>query len=107
MRRTPTPMLSQRPGLDTRIVDGHAFIISKRTIKCLPPSGAVVWTLLEEPASRADILAAMRQLYPQVSRQKLAADIKALLAQLAAARLLREVKPKPPRAAASRSAVRL
>ncbi len=80
MRSKKPAVFSQRPGLDTRIVDADAFVITRTTIKHLNAAGAVVWLLLEEPATRKELLAMLRELYPDVAWQKLSADLGKLLA---------------------------
>jgi Coenzyme PQQ synthesis protein D (PqqD) len=82
MRRKKPAVFSQRPGLDTRIVDADAFVITRTTIKHLNAAGAVVWLLLEEPSTRRELLSLLREIYPAVAWQKLSADLGKLLANL-------------------------
>ncbi len=70
----------QRPGLDTRLVDEDAYVITPVTIQHLNATGAMVWLLLEEPATRREVLAGMREIYADVAWQRLSADLGKLLA---------------------------
>ena len=72
----------QRQGLDTRIVDADAFVITETTIKNLNATAAVVWLLLEEPSTRKELLVLMRELYPDIAWRKISADLGKLLAEL-------------------------
>ncbi len=82
MRRGKPIIYHQRPGLDTRIIDADAFVMTQTTIKHLNPAGAIVWLLLEEPSTRRELLVLLRELYPDIAWQKLSADLGKLLANL-------------------------
>jgi hypothetical protein len=72
----------QRPGLDTRMVDGEAFIITPSTIRHLNPVASLIWLALEQPLRRAELVELMAEFYPGVPREQLAADVRRALAQL-------------------------
>jgi hypothetical protein len=72
----------QRPGLDTRIVDGEAFVITRTTIQHLNPVATLIWLAIETPATHRDITALLCEFYPAVPRRQLSADLSRSLKDL-------------------------
>ena len=93
MRKPQTLIFCHRPGLDTRLVEEDAFIITRTTIKHLNPTAAIVWLLLDEPTTRHDVLTVLKTTYPDVSWQRLSADLGKLLSELLQSNLIRIIKP--------------
>lgn len=79
------------PRLLTRIVDGEGFIISRHAIRNLSPAGTVMWLAFETPASKAEALALLVDVFPQASRRTLARDLTKLVASLSKQGLLRQL----------------
>ena len=93
MRKPQTQIFCHRPGLDTRLVEEDAFVITRTTIKHLNPTAAIVWLLLDEPTTRHDLLTVLKTNYPGVSWQRLSADLGKLLNKLLQSNLIRIIKP--------------
>lgn len=72
----------QRRGLDTRIVDGEAFVITRTTIQHLNPVATVIWLALEQSSTRREVLDILGGLYPEVERATLSTDLNRSLAML-------------------------
>jgi len=85
-------LYAQRPGLDSRQVDDHVFVITAATIVHLNPVAAVIWSALEEPTSRGDLLALLRHLWPTVSPGIIARDLRQVLKHLLDTGLARRCK---------------
>ena len=82
MRKPQTQVFCHRPGLDTRLVEEDAFVITRTTIKHLNATAATVWLLLDEPTTRHDVFTVLKTTYPNVSWQRLSADLGKLLNEL-------------------------
>ena len=93
MRKPQSQIFCHRPGLDTRLVEEDAFVITRTTIKYLNATAAIVWLLLDEPTTRHDLLAVLKTNYPDVSWQRLSADLGKLLNELLQSNLIRIIKP--------------
>ncbi len=93
MRKPQTSIFCHRPGLDTRLVDEEAFVITRTTIKHLNATAVFVWLLLAEPSTRLDLLAALKKTYPDVPWQRLSADLGRLLNELLESNLIHAVEP--------------
>lgn len=93
MRKPQIPIFCHRPGLDTRLVDEDAFVITRTTIKHLNATAAIVWLLLDEPSTRHDLLTVLKTTYPDVSWQRLSADLGKLLNELLQSNLIHIIKP--------------
>ena len=78
----------QRPGVDTRIVDGEAFLITASNILHLNPVATAVWLLLEEPARCRDAVNLLAELYPQIRRADVQRDVQHILRNLLKAELV-------------------
>lgn len=65
----------RRRGLDTRLVDGEAFVITHTTIQHLNPTATLVWLVLEAPVPQRAIIDFLRDLYPSVARRQLSLDV--------------------------------
>lgn len=72
----------QRRGLDTRIVDGEAFVITRTTIQHLNPVATVIWLTLEQASTRREVLDILGGLYPRVDPATLSTDLNRSLAML-------------------------
>jgi hypothetical protein len=72
----------QRRGLDTRIVDGEAFVITRTTIQHLNPVATVIWLALERGSTRREVLDLLADLYPRVEPAILSTDLNRSLAML-------------------------
>jgi hypothetical protein len=93
MKKLQTQIFCHRPGLDTRLVEEDAFVITRTTIKHFNATAAVVWLLLDEPTTRHDLHAVLKKTYPDVSGQRLSADLGKLLNELLQSNLIRIIKP--------------
>lgn len=93
MTKPQTQFFCHRPGLDTRLVEEDAFVITRTTIKYLNATASIAWLLLGEPTTRHDLLAVLRTIYPDVSWQRLSADLGKLLNELLQSNLIRIIKP--------------
>ena len=80
--------LPQTPRYLTKLVDGEAFVITKTTIQHLNASATLIWMALSEAAPHRDIVAMLQELYPQVPRATLSADVKRTLGALKRMRLV-------------------
>lgn len=81
----PRPLrYRQRGGLDTRIVDGEAFVITLATIHHLNAAAAAIWLLIEAPSTHRLILALLRDRYPTVPPPQLNRDLRRMLRSLRA-----------------------
>ncbi|WP_373506220.1 PqqD family protein [Aestuariivirga sp.] len=78
----------RRRGTLTKLVDGEAFIITKSTIQHLNASATFIWMVLSAAAPHRDILAMLQELYPQVPRATLSADVRRTLGALRKMRLV-------------------
>ena len=79
----PRPLqYRQRPGLDTRIVDGEAFVITPSTIHHLNPVATAIWLAIETPTAHRTILAFLQDLYPAIPSPRLGRDLRAALLSL-------------------------
>jgi hypothetical protein len=88
----------QRAGLSARDVEGELFLCdpSERAILHLDPVGAAVWTLLEGETSAAEAAELLAQAFPEVGAERIAADIAALIDDLATAGLVDPVEEPVP-----------
>jgi hypothetical protein len=93
MMKPQAPVFRRRRGLDTRLVDEDAFVITRTTIKHLNATAAIVWLLLDEPSTQRDLLAVLRTTYPNVPWQRLSVDLGKLLKELLQSNLIHKVKP--------------
>ena len=62
--------------------------LESQSIVTLNPTGRLVWEILDEAASRDEILALIAEAFPDVDRDSLKTDIQAVLDTLVAARLV-------------------
>jgi hypothetical protein len=69
----------QAKGLVTRVVDGEAFVISRRDIKHLNSVASIIWLCLTEPSRERDVLEILSELYPEQAPAALRADIRRVL----------------------------
>ena len=72
----------RRPGLDTRLVDGEAFVITRSTIQHLNRTATLVWLVLEIPSPQALVVDVLQDAYRQVPRRQLSLDAGRMLRQL-------------------------
>jgi hypothetical protein len=88
----------QRAGLSARSVDGEMFLCdpSERAILHLDPVGAAVWTLLEGATSAAEAAELLAQAFPYVEAEQIAADVAALIDELATAGIVDPVEEAVP-----------
>jgi hypothetical protein len=93
MRKPQTQIFCHRPALDTRLVEEDAFVITRTTIKHLNPTAAIVWLLLDEPTTRHDVFTVLKRTYPDVSWQRLSADLGKLVNELLQSNLIHIIKP--------------
>lgn len=96
MKKAQNQIFCHRPGLDSRLVEEDVFVITRTTIKHINATAAVVWLLLDEPTTRHDLLSVLKTTYPDVSRQRLSADLGKLLNELLQVNLIYIVRPKAP-----------
>lgn len=82
----------QRAGLDTRLVDGEAFVITATTIQHLNGPAAAVWLSLEEPCRRRDVVTLVSELYSDVPRDRITRDVQHILGNLMRLGLVRGSK---------------
>lgn len=85
-------MYRQRARLDTRIVDGEAFIITRTTIQHLNAVATIIWVALGNGATQRVITDLMAELYPLLPRAQLAFDIRRTLNKLLRMGLVLTVK---------------
>lgn len=79
----PKPLrYRRRPGLDTRLVDGEAFVITRSTIQHLNPTATLVWAVLETPSPQALVVDVLQDAHPQMPRRQLSLDAGRMLRQL-------------------------
>lgn len=78
----PPRTYRQRGGLDTRLVDGEAFVITRTTIKHLNPVATLIWLAIESPATHREIAGLLVEFYPQVARPQISRDVSRALRQL-------------------------
>ena len=76
----------------THVVDSDAFVVTTTTIHHLNPTAAAIWLALEEPASRRELHAILREVFPAVPPRRLSADLGKVLADFAAKRLIAPLK---------------
>ncbi|MEQ1813724.1 MAG: PqqD family protein [Candidatus Nitrotoga sp.] len=93
MKKPQNQIFCHRPGLDTCLVEEDVFVITRTTIKHVNATAAIVWLLLDEPITRHDLLSVLKTTYPDVSKQRLAADLGKLLNELLQSNLIRIIKP--------------
>jgi Coenzyme PQQ synthesis protein D (PqqD) len=93
MKKEQTLLFTHRPGLDTRLVELDAFIITRTTIKHLNSTAAIIWLMLEAPTTRHEVLQVLRKTFPAVSWQRLSADLGKVLNELLQSNLIRPISP--------------
>lgn len=71
----PPRTYRQRLGLDTRLVDGEAFVITRSTIKHLNPVATMIWLAIESPATHREIVDLLIEFYPDVERRQISKDV--------------------------------
>jgi hypothetical protein len=59
---------SRNARCQTHVVDSDAFVVTRTTIHHLNATAAVIWLTLEEPASRRELHAILREVFPAVCR---------------------------------------
>jgi hypothetical protein len=69
---------------------------SERAILHLDPVGAAVWTLLEGATSAAEAAELLAQAFPYVEAEQIAADVAALIDELATAGIVDPVEEAVP-----------
>ena len=79
---------SRNAKCQTHVVDSDAFVVTRTTIHHLNATAAVIWLALEEPASRRELHAILREVFPAVPPQRLSADLGKVIANFAAKRLI-------------------
>lgn len=91
MAPTPTGRLAQAPGIALHTVGGEHFLagVDGTGVFGLTGIGPVIWQCLGEPVTHEEIAAALEAAYPEVGAERIAADVGALLAALAARGLIR------------------
>jgi hypothetical protein len=77
------------PAASLHEVAGATFIVhpGRDGIYALDPVARLVWALLEQPTSRAEIVAALAEVFPGTPADRIAADVGALMADLRDRRL--------------------
>jgi hypothetical protein len=77
---------ARRPGIGARRVDGDLFLTdaATRRIHRMNTTGGIVWALLESAMAMDDLTDALKLIFPDVTEDRLRADLGALLAALLA-----------------------
>lgn len=76
------------PAASTHLVDGDVFLVTRKTIKHLNATAAVIWMTLEDPATRRDMLDILREVFVSIEPRQLARDLDRFLRGAIAERLI-------------------
>ena len=80
----PGPVLAQRAGCVERWIGEVLYLADPegRAIQRMDPLAAAIWGMLEEPATPEELGAALAEVFPDTPRDRIAADVGALLDRL-------------------------
>jgi hypothetical protein len=79
---------ARRADLDTRLVDGEAFVITRTTIQHLNPVATLIWLVLEQPSPHRMIVDVLEDVYPRIGRSQLSRDTSRIVRQLRSMNLI-------------------
>lgn len=87
--------LRRNPAIQEKQVDGELFLVNSETqaIHHLDKLGAALWSLLDSRTSVAELVRMVQQAFPEISKEQIQKDLKALMSDLIANRLLLDETP--------------
>lgn len=86
----PGPSVVQRAGVVERRIGEGLYLADPegRAIQRMDPLAAAIWGMLEEPATPGEVEEALAEAFPGTPRERIAADLRALLERLSEAGLV-------------------
>ncbi|EPX78954.1 PqqD family protein [Litoreibacter arenae] len=91
-------LLRQNEWLDVRQLEGQIFLIDEEggRIHHLNETASALWRLLDTPATRKEVVAEFRFLFPEEDPVRLKSAIKGLLRDLVETGILKKSERQPP-----------
>jgi hypothetical protein len=89
-------LLSQRPGTVVRTIGAALYLADPegRAIRRMDPLAALIWEILESPASQGEIAALVAEVFPGTKPDRIAEDVDGLIGQLVGAGLVAAAPPE-------------